>query len=432
MNVLKGALQVPGDKSISHRALIFAALSKGTSKVYGLSPAFDCLSSADCLKMLGLKFERRSASGNGRREAALLIHSPGLDSLTAPEQALFAGNSGTTIRLMSGLVAGKSFKTEFDGDESLRKRPMARVLKHLQTMGASIDYLQRENYPPFVVRGGSLKGQEFKLQEASAQVQTALLLAGLQADGRTVVELPKAVRDHTARMFKYIGVPFEQVSDTVTAVSAMKESIEPYTIDVPADISSAAFFMVAAACLPGSELLLTNVSLNPGRDLVYKVLKELGADIEIQDERVLCGEPIANILVKGKKLTGSSKIDANTLAAGIDEIPILALAAAMSEASLHVSEANELRVKESDRLAAIVTNMKAAGADIREFDDGFEIIGRGKIKGGCLWHSYDDHRMAMTGLIARLASEQDLEVDNESCVAISYPEFAQDLKRLTQ
>lgn len=432
MTFLKGSLQVPGDKSISHRALIFAALSRGVSKVYGLSPAFDCVSSADCLKQLGLSFERRSPRENGRRESALLITSPGLEALSPPNTSLFAGNSGTTIRLMSGLLSGRSFTCEFDGDDSLRRRPMSRVLNPLCKMGAKVTYLKQENCPPFSLMGSALTGESFELEQASAQVQTAILLAGLQADGRTSVRIPKPVRDHTTRMFSQIGVPFKQESENLISVSRLLQPVEPFNIDIPADISSAAFFMAAAACLPGSEVLLTNLSINPGRDLIIQALKELGAKIEIVDAREHCHEPVADILVKGGILTGSCTIDAERLASGIDEIPILALTAALSQGTITVKDAAELRVKESDRLYAIVKNLQAAGANIVENKDGFEIQGEGRLKGGSNWEAFDDHRMAMTGLIAGLAAQAPIRLDNESCIAVSYPDFIQDLKRLTQ
>lgn len=431
MRVLKGTLQVPGDKSISHRGLIFSALSKGVCKIYGLSPAFDCTASADCLQQLGLSFERKLASGNGDRAPYLLVKSPGLAGLRKPDTALFAHNSGTSIRLLSGLVAGSAFSAEFDGDESLRKRPMARVLSRLSEMGANIQYMDKENYPPFRVEGGNLKGRRFELKEASAQVQTALLLAGLQADGKTEVLLPGAVRDHTERMFKHIGLPFQSQNKSHLQVELLESPLEPFALEVPGDISSAAFFMVAAACLPGSELLLINLSLNPGRDLVIQVLKELGAEIEIVSSGLKCQEPVGDVFVRcRRKLKGASVIDAERLASGIDEIPILALAAALSEASLTVQDANELRVKESDRLAAICQNLKSAGATLKELGDGFVIEGSGKLAGGSLWQSFDDHRMAMTGLIAALACSEPVQVDNDSCVSVSYPEFAADLKRV--
>ena len=428
---LRGTLQVPGDKSISHRALIFSALSSGICKIYGLSPAFDCVSSADCLKQLGLKFERRTPTDNGRRESALLVSSPGLAGLQKPEAPLFAANSGTTIRLLSGLVAAQPFKTTFDGDDSLRGRPMARVLKYMAQMGASVSYLERENYAPFTVEGASLSGKTFELDVPSAQVQTAILLAGLQADGTTTVRLPVAVRDHTARMFKFINVPFQSTGETEISVSRLENPIEPFTIDVPADISSAAFFMVAAACLRGSELKLNNVVINPGRDLVLTILHEMGADVEVIGMRERSGESIADIVVKGGKTLGSVSIDGSRLAAGIDEIPIIAIAAAMSEGVFTLTDAEELRVKESDRLAAIVNNLRACGATIEETADGFKIEGKGGLKGGCEWKSFDDHRMAMSGIVAGLLADQPVRVDNDSCISVSYPDFVSDLRRLT-
>jgi 3-phosphoshikimate 1-carboxyvinyltransferase len=291
--------------------------------------------------------------------------------------------------------------------------------------------LQKENYPPFVLEGGALAGRSFELEEASAQVQAALLLAGLQADGRTAVKVPKPVRDHTSRMFRYIGVPFQTEGDNVISVCRLEHPVEAFRLDVPADISSAAFFMVAAASLPGSEVLFTNLALNPGRDLVLHVLKEMGADMDIIGIRELCCEPVADILVRGGTLSGSALIEADRLASGIDEIPILALAAALSQGTLTVRDAAELRVKESDRLSAIVNNLRSAGADIDESESGLVIRGKGRLQGGSKWLSFDDHRMAMTGIIADLASVEAIAVDNDACVAVSYPDFIEDLKRLT-
>ncbi|MBX9689279.1 MAG: 3-phosphoshikimate 1-carboxyvinyltransferase [Candidatus Obscuribacterales bacterium] len=432
MSTLRGTLQVPGDKSISHRALIFAALSRGESKIYGLSPAFDCISSADCLSQLGLEFEKRSAADNGKREAALIVRSPGLYSLKAPQTTLFTGNSGTSIRLIAGLVAGRNFQCSFDGDDSLRRRPMARVLNLLSQMGAEVRYLEAPNYPPFSLKGAKLEGKSFKLEQASAQVQTAVILAGLQADGITKVTLPKPARDHTARMFKYLGLKMLIQNDLELAVKRLEEPLAPFSLEIPADISSAAFFMVAAAILPGSEILLRKVSINPGRDLVLKVLLELGADIEVLKTAELCNEPVADILVKGGILSGKSIIDSERLASGIDEIPILALAAAAGHAELLVKDADELRVKESDRLSAIINNLLSAGAKITENENGFSVKGEGRLQGASKWLCYEDHRMAMTGLIANLCAKNTINVDNEACVAVSYPEFLQDLERLVK
>jgi 3-phosphoshikimate 1-carboxyvinyltransferase len=287
---------------------------------------------------------------------------------------LDAGNSGTTIRLMSGVLAGQPFASRLDGDSSLRKRPMSRVLNHLVEMGANVAYLENDNYPPFEIRGGKLQGKRFALKVASAQVQTALILAGLQADGETVVELPAVVRDHTERMLKHAGVPFVQDGLT-TRVSRLATPVAGFEIKVAGDISSAAFFMVAAACLPGSELRLPNVGLNPGRTLVLDVLREMGADIALEDEKIEGGEPTATLVVKGTSRLKGVTIGGDRIAAGIDEIPILSLAGALCDGTFAVRDASELRVKESDRLALICSNLRAAGAKIDEFEDGFDVHG---------------------------------------------------------
>lgn len=428
---MRGRLQVPGDKSISHRALIFSLLAKGTCEIYGLSPAVDCLSTAECIKQLGIAVERRTAQQNGRGGSALLVSASGLGGLRAPSATLFAGNSGTTMRLLSGLLAGCRFVSTLDGDESLRQRPMARVLKPLAEMGAQIKHLDRANYAPFSIGSEKLVGREFILDVASAQVQTALLLAGLQAEGKTSVAVPGVVRDHTLKMFDHIAVPYEASASGKITVSALPGPLAPFKVEVPGDISSAAFFMVAAACLPNSELTLTNLVLNKGRCLVIEVLKEMGANLEITNARLLCGEPVADVLVRYEGRLSGATIDGGRLASGIDEIPALALAGALCDGVFTVRDAAELRVKESDRIQAIVSNLAAAGADIHQVADGFYINGKDSLKGGSSWLTYEDHRMAMSGLVAGLLAAQPVVVDNETCVAVSYPDFAKDLARVT-
>ncbi len=422
---LSGSLLVPGDKSISHRALIFSALSRGKSKIYGLSPAQDCQSSAECLRHLGLSI----GTGEGQTTA---IDSPGLNALKSPKAVLFAGNSGTTMRLLSGLVAGQKFTSRFDGDDSLRGRPMSRVLKPLAEMGAEISYEGEQGKPPFAITGGNLEGRAFSLSVASAQVETALLLAGLQAEGETTVHLPQVARDHTARMFRFLNVPFRQAQDGAMTVSKLTEAVSPFEHYVPGDISSAAFFMVAASCLPGSNILLERIGMNPGRTLILDVLRNLGADIVLENERELCGEPVADIRVRGgNKLKGTS-ISADTIAQGVDEIPILALAGCMCDGDFSVRGAEELRHKESDRLALIVENVRAAGGDIEDFADGFVIHGSGSLKGGSNWSTKLDHRLAMSGLVAQLLCQTPVRVEETASAGISYPGFAQDLNRLIQ
>lgn len=421
---MSGTLQVPGDKSITHRAMIFAALSRGTSHVRGISPAEDCKSTARCLTELGMEISRTD-------ENSISISAAGWaavdSSVQQASKTLDAGNSGTTIRLLAGLLSGRCLEATFDGDESLRRRPMSRVLKHLQQMGANIEYLGEPDRPPFKLKGARLAGIELNLDVASAQVQTAILLAGLQASGRTRINLPAPVRDHTTRMFRHIGIPFESPNELSIAVSKLSEPIKPFTIDVPGDTSSAAFFMVAAACLPGSDLLLKNVCLNPGRILVIDVLKDMGAHIEIHKQRESSGEPVGDVRVHGKGRLQGTTIAGDRIAGGIDEIPILALAGALCNGRLSVRDAQELRVKESDRILAITENLAAQGAVITACDDGFDIDGQASLPGGGRWKSFDDHRLAMTGVISGLLCERQTVVDDLDCIAVSYPGFIEDL-----
>ncbi len=420
---LAGTLRVPGDKSITHRALIFATLASGTCRVSGMSPAEDCASSAECLRALGLTVERTDVDQCD-------ITSSGPSCLKEPGEILYAGNSGTTMRLLSGILAGQPFRVVLDGDGSLRSRPMSRVLDPLTEMGADISYLDRRNCAPFAIRGAALVGKQFDLKVASAQVQTAILLAGLQAEGQTIVRLPSVVRDHTMRMFKMLGVPFSLSEDHSTiGVSRLERPVGPFQATVPADISSAAFFMVAAACLPGSDITLTDVGLNPGRDLVIEVLTEMGADITVIPTGEACGEPIGIVRVKGSELKGTT-IGGDRLARGIDEVPALAVAGALCNGIFRIEGGTELRVKESDRITAIVSNLQSAGASVHESEDGFLIEGRQTLAGGATWKTFDDHRMAMSGMIASAVAQEPVDVDNKNCVGVSYPNFAADLARL--
>lgn len=424
---LTGTIAVPGDKSVSHRALIFSALANGTCEIVGLSPAEDCASTARCLSAMGV-----TVNSKGKQTH---VSSKGLGSLTPPEIVLDAGNSGTTMRILSGLVAGRHFKSSFDGDHSLRKRTMTRVLAPLSEMGAEVVYEgDKGGFAPFTIFGGKLTGKEFALPVASAQVQTALLLAGLQATGKTTVLTPQLVRDHTSRMFSFIGVNCEikNASDgsQEISVSRLEHPIAPFTLTVPADISSAAFFMVAAACLAGSDITLSNVSMNPGRTLVIDVLRNMGADISLIKQRVLCGEPVADVRVKYSGRLKGTSITSNEIPSGIDEIPILAIAGAFCDGEFKVSGAEELRHKESDRLSGICRNLAFAGVEVSEQPDGFTISGSKLPMGGSPWESCHDHRLAMSGLIASAVFKNPVDIDSIDSVKISYPGFEQDLNAL--
>ena len=419
--MLNGSLKVPGDKSITHRALIFASLVKGHVEIENLSTAQDCADTALCMQKLGLEIERKPDE-----KGSVTVKSPGLSGLSQPKDLLYVGNSGTTIRLLSGLLSSLPISCCLDGDESIRKRPMARVIEPLSAMGAQIE-AREGKFAPMSIRGGGLAGRRFDLSVASAQVETCLLLAGLSADGRTTVATPHLVRDHTRRMFGHMAVPYFE-DDGAISVERLSEALPSCRISVPADISSAAFFLVCAALLKGSDLSLLSVGTNPGRTLVLDALSGMGADIERLNERLVDGEPVADIRIRGGgRLTGIT-LGAADLPSGIDEIPILSLAGSLCEGEMVVEGASELRHKESDRLALLVSNLSANGADIEERQDGFVISGRKTVKGGELWETRGDHRMAMSGAIASLLFEQPVRIDDQACIAVSYPEFFQDLE----
>lgn len=413
-----------------------SAFSSGRCRVFNLSPAADVRSTADCLRNAGLgigtDWTARASLEDGictESGPFLEIESKGIDSLTKPTAVLDAGNSGTTMRLLSGLMAGRTFSCRFDGDSSLRKRTMKRIFEPLRQMGAMITS-ENEPYAPFSIEGGNLQGHEFRLSIASAQVEACILLAGLQADGVTSVSTSGGVRDHTRRMFEYLSVPFSVEKNGSLSVSRLTTPLNAFDLTVPADISSAAFFMVAAACVPGSELLLEATGINPGRTLVIDVLKSMGAHIEIGNERIVSGEPIADILVKNSGPLNGCTVSGDVVASGIDELPVLALAGAVCEGEFLVSDASELRHKESDRITAIVSNLARAGVDVEEREGGFLIRGKSSIAGGTGWLTHGDHRMAMTGLVASLIFEKPLKLDSRDSIAVSYPGFEEDLKTL--
>ncbi|MGM9571500.1 MAG: 3-phosphoshikimate 1-carboxyvinyltransferase [bacterium] len=417
-NKLQGRVQVPGDKSISHRAIMFGALAKGRTVVRGFLRGEDCLSTVSCFRSLGIEI---------RDDGELLeITGQGLHGLKEPECLLNTGNSGTTTRLLLGILAGQNFYSVLAGDQSLCSRPMGRVIKPLSAMGAKIYGRQNNTLAPLTVLPAELIPSDYALPVASAQVKSALLLAGMYADGVSSVTEPYLSRDHSERMLRSFGAELE--------TSGLKVQIKGHPkltgqeITVPGDISSAAFFLVAGAAAEKAEIVLTNVGLNPTRTGIIDVLKAMGADIEILREETIAGEPTGDILVKNSSLHGVN-IGGEMIPRLIDEIPILAVAAALADGETVISDAAELRVKETDRIAAVVAELRKMGADITEKPDGMIIRG-GQPLHGAECATYHDHRMAMALAVAGLNADGETVINGAECAAVSFPEFFALLKEL--
>ena len=409
---LNGELRVPGDKSISHRAAMFASLAEGRSHVSGFLDGADCLATLRAFEAMGV-----SAQRDGQN---LVVEGRGLNGLAAPQGPLDLGNSGTSMRLMAGLMAGQSFATTLTGDRSLSVRPMGRVVQPLQQMGAKIQSDARGCAPLKVAPSEGLHGIDYASPVASAQVKSALLLAGLYARGRTLVTEPGASRDHTERMLQAFGLEVE-ARPGFAALSG-GQTMRATDIQVPADISSAAFFLVGAAISPGSELLLQSVGVNPTRTGVIDVLRAMGARIEVQNERVFGGEPVADLWVRGGGLHGID-IDPALVASAIDEFPALFVAAACAEGVTRVTGAEELRVKESDRISAMVNGLKTLGIEAEGTPDGAVIQG-GRLQGGQV-DSLGDHRVAMSFAMAALRASAPIRILDCDNVNTSFPGFAE-------
>ncbi|WP_116368709.1 3-phosphoshikimate 1-carboxyvinyltransferase [Parahaliea mediterranea] len=407
---LSGEVRVPGDKSISHRSIMLGALAEGTTRVSGFLEGEDALATVAAFRAMGVRIE-------GPEDGEVEIHGVGLHGLKAPSHALDVGNSGTTIRLLSGLLAGQGFDVELTGDVSLQKRPMGRVMDPLARMGARIS--GTDGKPPLKIAGGqALKGIHYDLPMASAQVKSCVLLAGLYAEGRTSVTEPAPTRDHTERMLRGFG--YDVKNDNGVISLAGGGCLQGAEIDVPADISSAAFFLVAASIAPGSDLLLTHVGINPTRIGVINILTLMGADIQLKHEREVGGEPVADIRVRYAPLKGID-IPEDQVPLAIDEFPALFIAAACAEGRTVLRGAEELRVKESDRIAAMAEGLTTLGVKNEVLDDG--IIIEGGTLGGGVIHTYHDHRIAMAFAIAALRAEQEIRVLDCDHVATSFPGF---------
>jgi len=416
---LRGIVYPPGDKSISHRAVMIGALAQGETEIDNFLYGEDCLSTIKVLRALGVQLDTE--------DKRVIVHGVGLHGLKAPNDILDAGNSGTTMRLMAGILSGCNFFSVLTGDSSLRRRPMKRLIKPLTEMGAVI--LARDgSYGPLAISGGGLKGITYRTTVASAQVKSAILLAGLLADGETRVIEPESTRDHTERMLNYFGAQVDIEDKQITLHREPK--LSGRRIEIPGDISAAAFLLVAGAIVPNSKLLLRNVGINNTRGGVLRVLKEMGANIDIINERQMNSEPVADIQVSSSALCGTT-ISGALIPNLIDELPALAIAASIAQGVTVVKNAAELRVKESDRISAIVNLLRGMGVDTTEQEDGYIIRGGQPLK-GTEYDSQGDHRMAMAAAIAALVAEGNVTIKTAECVKISFPGFFDVLKYLTK
>ena len=405
---LKGTIEIPADKSITHRAFMFSALTKGKVKVSNFSKGADCISTLNIIKQLGCNIDFCN-------DKELIIDSS--VALKAPSEILYCGNSGTTTRLMAGILAGQSFNSILKGDMSLSKRPMKRVIAPLELMGAKIKH--NDYKLPLEIIGSPLKGINYNSPLASAQVKSCLLLAGLYADGETIFSEPYKSRNHTELMFEYMGADIKTDGNTITV---KKSQLYPVDITVCGDISSAAFFMAAALIVPDSDITIKNVGINETRSGIIDVFKSMGGNIEIINERLVSNEKVADIRVKYSKLK-AVVIEGSIIPRLIDEIPVIAVAASQAEGTTIIKNAQDLRNKEADRITAVQTELSKLGADIQETPDGFIINGKSELQGNCEIECYHDHRIAMSAYIAGLICKNPVKINEFQWVNISFPEF---------
>lgn len=417
---IQGEVTVPGDKSISHRAALFGGMAKGETHITNFLPGEDCLSTLGCLRELGVEWERQ--------DAEVWIRGQGVENWAEPQNVLDVGNSGTTLRLILGVLAGSPFSSTLTGDETIRKRPMRRVTGPLSQMGARILGRQDGNFAPLTIRGGELSGQSFTTPVASAQVKSALILAGLRAHGETTVKEPALSRDHTERMLRGFGVRVLSEGTTVRVMGGAQLSGQD--VSVPGDISSAAFFLVLGSLMKEGELLLQNVGVNPTRTGILDVLTLMGADIQWENYSEICGEPRTDLRVRPSKLRGI-EIGGELIPRLIDEIPVLAVAASLAEGETVIRDASELRVKETDRIQTVVEGLKALGADLKELPDGMKIWGKPKLIGGRAY-SHKDHRLAMAWTVAGLLSEKGVSLEGIEAALVSFPNFLPLINQVTQ
>jgi 3-phosphoshikimate 1-carboxyvinyltransferase len=417
---LKGEIQVPGDKSISHRAVMLGSIANGTTSIEHFLPGEDCLSTISCFEKMGVKIQR-----NGER---VTVKGIGFKGLVEPKEILDVGNSGTTTRLLLGILAGIPFHSCLIGDASIAKRPMKRVTNPLREMGAKIDGREDGQFTPLAIRGGNLKGMNYSSSVASAQVKSSILLAGLNASEVTTVSEPHQSRDHTERMLQAFGVSVEVEGVSVSVKGG--QELTATSIYVPGDISSAAFFLVAGAIVPNSEIILKNVGINPSRTGIIDVLKQMGATIRVENEREENFEPFADLHIKTSELKGI-KIGGELIPRLIDEIPIIALLATQAQGTTVIKDADELKVKETNRIDTVVNELTKLGANIEATEDGMIIYGNTKLHGGKV-NSHGDHRIGMMLAIASFVSEGDLQIEDTEAIAVSYPSFFEHIESISK
>ncbi|WP_223554625.1 MULTISPECIES: 3-phosphoshikimate 1-carboxyvinyltransferase [Lysinibacillus] len=408
---LQGTLTIPGDKSVSHRSVMFGAIAKGKTTVDGFLLGEDCLSTIDCFRKLGVKIDVEGTN--------VSIDSPGIDGWQEPSEVLYTGNSGTTTRLMLGILAGSNVHTVMTGDASIGKRPMRRVIDPLRQMGAHITGRANGQYTPLAIQGTTLRAIDYHMPVASAQVKSAILLAGLRAEGTTIVRETEISRDHTERMLRQFGAKVDEVDGVISIQGG--QTLTGTHVSVPGDISSAAFFLVAGAICEGSKIMLKNVGMNPTRDGIIEVLQNMGAAMKLMPNEDSQSEPTATITIETSALKGTT-IEGDIIPRLIDEIPILALLATQAHGKTIIKDAEELKVKETDRITAVVDELKKLGANIEATEDGMIIEGPTPLQGASL-KTYGDHRIGMMGAVAALITDGAVTLDDAECIAVSYPPF---------
>ena len=409
-----GQIKVPGDKSISHRAVMLGSLANGVTEISGFLKGADCLSTIDCFRKMGIDIDI-----NGEN---VTVHGNGLRGLLKPDEMLYTGNSGTTTRLLCGILAGQNFDTSITGDASIQKRPMGRVVQPLSMMGAKIE----NEYCPLYITGTKLHGIDYKMPVASAQVKTAIILAGLYADGETVIHEIEKSRDHTELMLSAMGA--DLTVDNLDITVKPTNDLTAVNVDVPGDISSAAFFLVLGAIMPNSQITVINVGINPTRTGIIDVLKDMGADITLENVHTSAGETVADITVRSSSLKGTT-VGGDIIPRLIDELPIIAVAAVFADGQTVIKDAQELKVKETNRIRAVVDEFNKCGIAITETDDGM-IINGGKSIHGADFKTYGDHRMAMSLTVLAQLADGESTLDDSDCACVSYPTFFDDFYKL--